>query len=48
MTTLEDEVIKTIVKEVAEDNHVALDKKDIATTAAIDSAGQPLLKSSFQ
>jgi hypothetical protein len=39
MATLEDEEIKTIVRDVAAKNHVPVEKEDITTALAIDSDG---------
>jgi hypothetical protein len=39
MATLEDEDIKTIVRDVAVKNHLPIEKEDISTELAIDSDG---------
>jgi hypothetical protein len=39
MATLEDDEIKTIVRDVAVKNHVPVEKEDISTAFAIDSDG---------
>jgi len=39
MATLEDEEIKTIVRDVAVKNHVPVEKEDITTALAVDSDG---------
>jgi hypothetical protein len=39
MATLEDEKIKTIVRDVAVKNHVPVEKEDISTALSMDSDG---------